>query len=71
MPGWHSAASWQFSDDVCPSCHSWRDDVKRSVSAMLMILLLAALSAYAIGASFSALRNDGYHRVPTNPALVP
>jgi hypothetical protein len=37
---------------------------------MLMILLLAALSAYAIGASFSALRNDGYRRVPTNPALA-
>ena len=64
LPPWQS---WQFSCDVCPSCHSWQDHVKRSVSAMLMMIVLAALAATAIGASVVALTNDGYHRVPTEP----
>jgi len=38
---------------------------------MLMIIVFAALAAYAIGASVVALTNDGYHRVPTNPARLP
>ena len=29
---------------------------------MLMIIALAAIAAYAIGASVVALTNDGYHR---------
>lgn len=38
---------------------------------MLMMIVLAALSAYAIGASAVALRNDGYHRVPTDRTRLP
>jgi len=35
---------------------------------MLMIILLAALAAYGIGAAVVALTNDGYHRVPFDPS---
>jgi hypothetical protein len=59
--------AWQFSFDLCPSCHSWLDYVKRSVTAMLMIIVFAALAAYGIGAAVVALRNDGYHRLPFDP----
>lgn len=38
---------------------------------MLMIIALAALSAYAIGASIVALTNDGLRRVPTDWARLP
>jgi hypothetical protein len=33
---------------------------------MLILIILAALSAYAIGASIVSLRNDGLHRMPTD-----
>jgi len=62
---------WQYSNDRCPSCHYWQDQVKRSVSAMLMMIALAALSAYAIGASIVSLRNDGYRRMPTDRTRLP
>jgi hypothetical protein len=38
---------------------------------MFMMIALAALSAYAIGASIVALRNDGLHRMPTDYARLP
>jgi hypothetical protein len=38
---------------------------------MLMLILLAALSAYAIGASLYSLRNDGLHRMPTDYTRLP
>jgi hypothetical protein len=38
---------------------------------MMMIIALAALSAYAIGASIVALTNDGYHRVRTDWSRLP
>ena len=65
------STSWQFSYDVCPFCHSWRNHVKRSVSAMLMIIVLSALAAYALGASIVALTNDGFHRVRTDYTRLP
>jgi hypothetical protein len=37
----------------------------------MVILLLAALSAVAIASTIAALRNDGYHRLPTDPARLP
>jgi len=36
---------------------------------MLMIIVLAVLAAYGIGAAVVALRNDGYHHVPFDPRL--
>ena len=66
-----AVTTWQFSCDACLSCHSWPESVKRSVSAMLMIIALAALSAYAIGASIVALTNDGLRRVPTDRSRLP
>ena len=39
---------------------------KRSVSAMFMVILLAALSTVAIASTIAALRNDGYRRTPTD-----
>jgi hypothetical protein len=33
---------------------------------MFMVILLAALSAVAIGSTVAALRNDGYRRLPTD-----
>jgi hypothetical protein len=38
---------------------------------MFMVILLAALSAVAIASTITALRNDGYHRLPTDPARLP
>jgi hypothetical protein len=38
---------------------------------MLMIIALAALSAYAIGASIVALTNDGLRQVPTDWSRLP
>jgi hypothetical protein len=38
---------------------------------MFMVILLAALSAVAVASTISALRNDGYHRLPTDPARLP
>jgi hypothetical protein len=38
---------------------------------MFMVILLAALSAVAVASTISALRNDGYHRLPTDPTRLP
>jgi hypothetical protein len=38
---------------------------------MFMMIVLAALAAYAIGASVVALTNDGYHPVPTDYSRLP
>jgi hypothetical protein len=38
---------------------------------MLMIIVLAALAAYAVGASVVALTNDGYHPVRTDYSRLP
>lgn len=38
---------------------------------MFMVILFAALSALAVGSSIAALRNDGYHRVPTDRTRHP
>jgi len=63
--------AWQFSCDVCPSCHSWQYKHKRSVSAMFMVILLAALSAVALSSTIAALRTDGYRRIPTDRTRLP
>jgi hypothetical protein len=33
---------------------------------MFMMIVLAALASVAVGATIAALRNDGYHRLPTD-----
>lgn len=38
---------------------------------MLMMIALASLSAYAIGASIVSLRNDGYRRMATDRTRLP
>jgi hypothetical protein len=38
---------------------------------MLILIVLAALSAYAIGASIVSLRNDGLHQIPTDWSRLP
>jgi multisubunit Na+/H+ antiporter MnhG subunit len=38
---------------------------------MLMIIALAAIAAYAIGASVVALTNDGLHRMPIDYTRLP
>jgi len=38
---------------------------------MLMIIALVAIAASAIGATLVALRNDGYHQVPTDYTRLP
>jgi hypothetical protein len=63
--------AWQFSFVVCPSCHSWQLQRKRSVSAMFMVILIAALSVAAIGSTIAALRTDGYRRIPTDRTRLP
>jgi hypothetical protein len=63
--------AWQFSYDACPSCHSWQFYGKRSVSAMFLIIVLAALSAWALASTVVALRSDGYRRVPTDRTRLP
>jgi len=62
---------WQFSGDVWPSCHSWRILVKRSFSAMFIVILLAALSLFAVVVTATVLPRDGYRRVPTDWTKLP
>jgi hypothetical protein len=38
---------------------------------MFMVILLAALATVAVASTISALRTDGYHRLPTDPARRP
>jgi hypothetical protein len=57
---------WQISYDMRPSCHSWRIDVDRSVSAMVLLILLAALALWALIATVVELRRDGYRATPTD-----
>jgi hypothetical protein len=38
---------------------------------MLMIIVFAAIAAYAVGAAVVALQNDGYHPVPTDYSRLP
>jgi hypothetical protein len=38
---------------------------------MFMVILLAALSVVALSSTIAALRNDGYRRIPTDPARLP
>jgi hypothetical protein len=38
---------------------------------MLMVILLAALSAVGLASTIAALRNDGYRRTPTDRARLP
>jgi hypothetical protein len=38
---------------------------------MLMLIALAALAVYAIGASIVSLRTDGYHAIPTDRTRLP
>jgi hypothetical protein len=62
---------WQFSCDVWLFCHWWQFFRKRSVSAMFMVILLAALSAVALSSTIAALRTDGYRRIPTDRTRLP
>jgi hypothetical protein len=38
---------------------------------MFMVIFLTALAAVAVASTITALRNDGYHRLPTDPARLP
>ena len=58
---------WQKLLDVCPSCHSWPDIAKRSVTAMTVYIVLATVALLGIVAIIAAIRTtvvDGYHRQP-------
>jgi hypothetical protein len=63
---------WQKSYVVWLSCHSWRDLDNRSVSAMILFLVvLAALSVAGIVGSIAALRSDGLRRVAVVDSRIP
>ncbi|GAA3006550.1 hypothetical protein GCM10010461_15810 [Microbacterium aurantiacum] len=64
-------ALWQFSSWQRHSCHLWRNFEPRSFSAMILILLLTALSAIGVVGTVRALRNDGYRRTPTYWSRLP
>jgi len=38
---------------------------------MILLLLLSALCLAAVAATATAVRRDGYRRVPTDPARLP
>lgn len=38
---------------------------------MFIVILIAALAAYALVASLVALPKDGFRRIPTDPARLP
>lgn len=57
---------WQFSYDHSHIRHSWPISTDRSVSAMILLLVLLALGAWAAIATIVELRRDGYRRVPTD-----
>jgi len=61
---------WQFSCEHCPLCHSWQDQVNRSVPAMIVLVLLGALAAASIAGTVVAVARDGYRRVPTRTRPV-
>lgn len=44
---------------------------KRSVTAMFMVIVISALSVYAVAATIAALKKDGYHRTPTDWTRLP
>jgi hypothetical protein len=62
---------WQFSFCSWLSCHSWQARRKRSVSAMLMMIALVALSVLAVASTIVALTKDGYRRTPTDWTRLP
>jgi hypothetical protein len=61
---------WQTSYARGLICHSWRFSIERSVSAMILIILLIALAAWGVIASIVELRRDGYRRTPTDWSRV-
>lgn len=72
-PSWMTQATvfihtlgWQFSYVQSLFCHSWRFGIERSVSAMILLIALLALAAWATIATFVELRRDGYRRTPTD-----
>ena len=44
---------------------------KRSVSAMFLVIILAALAATAVAATLSVLSKDGYRQVPLDRTRLP
>jgi len=38
---------------------------------MILVIVIAALAAFAAASTVVALRNDGYHRIPTDPTRLP
>jgi len=56
---------WQFVNEMWLSCHSWQESAIRSVSAMVLLILLGILSLVAMLFTILELRVDGYRRRPT------
>ncbi len=63
--------AWQDSYDTRLSCHSWHDQIYRSFSAMILLILFAALSVVGIAATAVAVLRDGYRAVPTDRSRLP
>lgn len=61
---------WQFSYARSLFCHSWQIKSDRSVSAMILLIALLALGAWALIATIVELRRDGYRHVPTDWSRV-
>jgi hypothetical protein len=61
---------WQNSIEQCPFCHSWLVYIDRSVSAMIIVIVLGALAIWGIVATVVELRRDGYRPVPTDWSRV-
>jgi hypothetical protein len=60
------APDWQFSFVRSLFCHSWLFNIERSVSAMVLVIALIALAAWATVATVIELRRDGYRSTPTD-----
>ncbi|GMA27992.1 hypothetical protein GCM10025874_12450 [Arenivirga flava] len=59
---------WQESDDLRPSCHSWRNLATRSVRAMIVFFyLLAGLALAGVVATVCDIARDGHRRIRTRP----
>lgn len=61
-----SITVWQFFDDLCRFCHLWHKNTMRSVSAMVIIILLAVLALAGVVSTVIELRRDGFRPVATD-----
>ncbi len=62
---------WQDSYGTRLSCHSWHYLDRRSFSAMILFLVVAALSTLGVTATIVVVLRDGYRRVPVDRSRLP